>query len=130
MLDSSSFDSNSYAQEYCKNKRLKLLGKAEFPIGWLGIFEMFIDSVEKYKIFIEKIEYEYEQIDMYIDLRNTTRAAEILRAVEKCRYDSRRICAGCGGIKGSKTSINKMYCSKCLSDQSVEKKTGTWLDRY
>lgn len=129
MLDSSNFDSSKYAQDYCKGKRVQL-EKAEFPIGWVGIFESFIDTVHNYKIHIDLISFEYEQLDMYIDLRNTTHAAKILRAVEKCRLESRRVCAGCGGRKNSRSGANRMYCTKCLADVEIKKKTGTWLDKY
>lgn len=130
MLDSSNFNSSKYAEEYCKGMRLKLLGQVEFPMGWLSIFESFIDAVQKYKIFIEKIDFEYQQMDIYLDLRNTTRASEIIREVQKCRLESRRVCAGCGGRKNSKSGANRMYCTKCLADVAIEKKTGTWLDKY
>lgn len=129
MSDSSKFDSNNFAQDYCKGKKVKLI-KAEFPIGWVEIFTNFIDAVHNYQIFIDKIDYEYEQMDIYLDLRNTTRAAKIIEEAQKCRIESRKVCASCGGAKNRSYGLNKMYCSNCLSDPSIEKKTGTWLDRY
>jgi hypothetical protein len=76
------------------------------------------------------IDYEHEQMDIFVDLKNTTKGSAIIREVHRCKFESRKICANCGTRKGNNSSLNRIYCNKCISDQTVEKKTGTWLDRY
>lgn len=122
------FDAQEFAVELCKDKKVVLAtSEVSFQRGWADIFKVFIECVGRYSIVLLEVKDENGFLEIDVHMRNTTRAKHIYTSIMTAKYNSKRQCANCGGIKPPN---EKRYCATCSGDAVKLEPTGTWLDRF
>lgn len=138
MLDSykdqtETFNSSTFVRELCYDTKIQLYARSKihFLVGWKSLVENLIKILSAYPILINEITDCYSVLDVKFEILKRTKEVEIWREIDRARNNSSRICACCGEEKGhQKHSSVSMFCDRCIKNEGIYEKTGTWLDSY